>query len=153
MAKIGRPSKYSQEITDHIVSEMAKGRSLSSIIEHDDGMPSFPTVFAWMDKHEEFLKQYTRARELQAHRMAEEIFEIADDSSKDTKWEEGRDGEAYEVCNHEWLNRSRLRVDTRKWMLSKVLPKLYGEKVTQELTGKDGAPLSVVVNIVPSKDK
>ena len=58
-----------------------------------------------------------------------------------------KNGEVEMVVNYENIQRSRLRVDTRKWIMSKLAPKKYGDKVTQELTGKDGAELIVNVNI------
>ena len=68
--------------------------------------------------------------------MFEDILEIADDTSRDTI-----DTENGEKANSEWISRSRLRVDARKWMLSKMMPKKYGDKITQELGGIDGAPI------------
>jgi len=68
---------------------------------------------------------YTRAREIGYHRMADELIDIADDSSNDVMLKEGRNG-TFAAVDHENINRSRLKVDTRKWLLSKALPKLYG---------------------------
>ena len=61
--------------------------------------------------------------------MAEEIQDIADDSSNDWIEIEKRDGTSYEIVNKEAVLRSRLRVDTRKWLMSKLKPKKYGEKL------------------------
>lgn len=79
-----------------------------------------------------------RARELGYLRMADEILEIADDNASDTRTDE--DGN--EFVNHDVINRARLRVDTRKWMLSKCLPKIFGDKPL-ELTGKDGGAVLI----------
>ena len=49
---------------------------------------------------------------------------IADDDSKDVR--HGKDGE--ELLNAEFVQRSRLRIDTRKWLASKLLPKMYGDR-------------------------
>jgi hypothetical protein len=64
---------------------------------------------------------------------AEDIVHISDESKHDTI--ETEDGEH---PNHEWINRSRLRVDTRKWLLSKLLPKQYGDKVQHANAAGDG---------------
>ena len=64
----------------------------------------------------------------QAHILAEEIISISDNSTHDTVYDQ--DGNA--KCNNEWIARSRLRVDSRKWIASKMLPKLYGDKVQNE---------------------
>lgn len=77
-----------------------------------------------MDDVEGFAAQYTRARAVGYERLAEEILDISDDGRNDTYMTES--GEA---TNHDVIARSRLRVDSRKWMLSKMLPKVYGEKL------------------------
>jgi hypothetical protein len=71
-----------------------------------------------------FLAQYTRAKEEQADLMCEEMLEIADDGTNDTMITDFGLKE-----NKEWTNRSRLRVETRKWLASKLKPKKYGEKL------------------------
>lgn len=71
--------------------------------------------------------------------MSEEILEIADETSLDTT--EDSDGNV--KTNHEVVARSRLRVDTRKWLMSKLAAKKYGDRVVNELTGKDGGPIEV----------
>lgn len=89
-------------------------------------MPSKSLVLLWASQDEVFADQYARARDALVAHWAEEIVEISDDASNDTRLV----GEAEtEVANTEWINRSRLRVDTRKWLLSKLMPKVYGDKV------------------------
>lgn len=94
------------------------------------------TIFDWLSSNEEFSQQYTRACSERAEAIFEETLEIADDASKD--YIETDDGPR---LNQEHVQRSRLRVDTRKWFVSKMLPKKYGDRITQELTGKDGGPI------------
>lgn len=114
---------------------MIEGESLNQICM-SDGMPSKATVFNWLvAKRGQFLDKYTRARELQAESMLEEIFEIADDTSADTIFAK-RGDDTVEVANNEWINRSRLRVDTRKWAMARMNPKKYGDKVQTELSGE-----------------
>jgi hypothetical protein len=94
----------------------------------------------WLAAHKEFRDQYASAREAQADYYAEEIIEIADDGSND--WMERKRGdETIEVENHEVIGRSRLRVDTRKWLMARMAPKKYGERVMQEVSGPDGRPI------------
>jgi hypothetical protein len=103
-------------------------------------MPDKSTVMRWLATHKEFRDQYASAREAQADYYAEEIIEIADDGSND--WMERKRGEeTIEVENHEVIGRSRLRVDTRKWLMARMAPKKYGDRVMQEVTGKDGGPI------------
>jgi predicted DNA-binding protein YlxM (UPF0122 family) len=90
------------------------------------------TVYQWIYRDKAFADKYARARESQQERMAEQILAIADDSSNDTEIDE--DGNRRQ--NAEWTNRSRLRVETRKWLMSKLAPKKYGERQTVEHEGE-----------------
>ena len=145
----GRPTKYTPELGNEICTRIAKGESLRQICETEN----FPTegavrVWALNDQHP-FFTQYARAREISYYKMADDLLEIADDGRNDTLTDE--DGN--EITNHDVIQRSRLRVDTRKWMLSKMLPKIYGDKITQEVTGKDGSALVPVLNVTIGKPK
>ena len=140
----GRPSSFTQEVADIICERLADGESLRSICEAD-GMPSKATVFNWLLKpeHSGFFDQYTRARELQADSHVDEMPDIADDSSNDYITKTNADGSTYEQVNSEHIQRSRLRIDTRKWIAERMRPKKYGAKVA--LTDPDGGPLVVQV--------
>lgn len=147
MAKIGRPCSYTQEIGDKICAELASGKSLRTVCKAE-GMPSTVTVFAWLRKYPDFLSQYAKAKEEAADAWAEEILDIADDGSND--WMESNNPENPGWrANGEAIQRSRLRVDTRKWIASKLKPKRYGEKV--EHTGAEGGPISILINPVDAK--
>ncbi len=120
---------------------MAAGESLRRICR-DDHMPSDTAVRGWaLDDVDGFSSQYTRAVELRAMLWAEETLDIADDGTNDWIKRRKDDGESQVVCDHEHIQRSRLRVDTRKWFLSKVLPKIYGDKLQH--TGDGGGPIRV----------
>ncbi len=77
---------------------------------------------------DDLFQRYARAREIQADRMAEEILEIADDATNDFMERRGKDGRKKVEFNSENVNRSRLRIDTRKWLAGKLKPKVYGDK-------------------------
>lgn len=136
----GRPSDYSRETATAICVRLGLGESLREICRGDD-MPDKSTVMRWLASHQEFRDQYASAREAQADYFAEEILEIADDGTNDWMERQNGDGTTYEVENREVLNRSRLRVDTRKWLMARMAPKKYGDKVTQEHTGPEGGPV------------
>lgn len=91
-----------------------------------DDMPSVRTVLYWLNTNETFLQQYTRAKEEQADYLAEEMMEIADDGSHDL---DRIDDYGNRIENKEFVNRSKLRVETRKWIASKLKPKKYGDKM------------------------
>lgn len=148
MAKLGRPTKFNKELGAEICERLSTGESLRSICR-DEHIPNVSNVIKWLfnpsfDSNPdmvEFRAQYAQARINQMHFIAEELLEIADDGTNDYMMRQSKDGEEYEVLNGEHIQRSRLRVDTRKWLLSKVVPKVYGDKVTQEITGKDGGAI------------
>lgn len=132
----GRPSVYSEEVAEEICKRHANGESLRQITR-DPRMPADSTVRLWIvNNRNGFSARYAKAREAMYERWAEEIVEIADDATNDWMQRE----EAV-VLNSEHVNRSRLRVDTRKWLLSKLMPKQYGDK--HEVTGKDGGPIEM----------
>lgn len=124
--KKGRPSSFTQKTADLICDALASGKSLRSICS-EPGMPNITTVSRWLgdDHNKSFRNQYARAREAQADAIFDEILEIADDTSFDTKVT----SDGSEVCDHEWVARSRLRIDARKWMAGKLRPKKYGDKL------------------------
>jgi hypothetical protein len=68
-------------------------------------------------------------------RMADDLLEIADDASKDRVERQDKDGNTYTAVDHDHIARARIRVDTRKWLLSKALPKIFGDKLVNEHSG------------------
>lgn len=140
-----RPTDYTPEIATAICADISGGEKLGDICDANAAYPHKRTVYRWLSVHEEFRHQYARAMEDRTHAMAEELLEIADDGRND--WMEKNHGEnAVWVENGEAMGRSRIRIDTRKWLMSKMAPKKYGDKITQEHQGPDGGAL--VVNIV-----
>lgn len=131
---VGRPSKFTAEIAAEIASRLSKGEPLA-VICRDDHMPHPSTVRDWQNADEDFSRLIARAREDGFDAIAAECLDIADDTSRDTKFvARGDDGEA-EVCNAEWISRSKLRVETRLKLLAKWDPKRYGDKVQTEHSG------------------
>jgi hypothetical protein len=125
---VGRPSTYSQELADTICGRMAEGESLRSVCR-DDQMPAISTVMLWRNHNAKFSEQYARAREMLLDVRADEIIDIADDGRNDFMEREIAEGVVIKVVDHEHISRSKLRVDTRKWELSKLVPKRYGDKI------------------------
>ena len=102
-------------------------------------MPHEPQVYRWLTLHESFRELYVRAREDQAHMLAEQIIAISDDNTRDTYL----DDDGNEIVKHDHINRSRLRVESRKWYAAKLNAKVYGDKTSQEISGPEGGPVSV----------
>lgn len=137
---MGRPSDYTQELADTICAELAIGTSLRSVCAQEN-MPSLQTIFNWFRTKEGFVEQYARAKEESADAMSEEILDIADDGTNDYMTIV-KGNTSYNMEDKEVTNRSKLRVDTRKWIMSKMKPKKYGDKIDMTTNGKDiPAPL------------
>jgi hypothetical protein len=116
-------------------------------------MPSVRTVLRWLREDKDgFCAQYARAKEEQADFMIEEMIEIADDGSNDLMTVQ-RGEDSYEMENKEVTGRSKLRVETRKWVASKLKPKKYGDKIDVEHTGKDGGPIETKYDITLNLNK
>ena len=130
--------QYDREaITKLVCSELALGKSLRSILDADDKLPSASTFLDWIGADSFLAEQYAHARQMAYELLADEIVAIADENY--TTDEHG----VRERLSSEAIQRNRLRVDTRKWMLSKMLPKVYGDKIQTEHTGKDGGPIQL----------
>lgn len=126
------PVKYSDELADEICKAISiTNLGLKRLCDRHPDWPHYMSIFRWLSEpdKEYFRLQYARAKQAQAEFLIDEIVEISDDSSQDTISFEKPNGEEVEIENKEWVNRSKLRVDTRKWIASKVLPKVYGDKI------------------------
>lgn len=132
----GRPSIYTKELALEICNRLSNRELLIDICK-DDKMPHESTVYQWVNEDREgFSEMYARARACQAHALFEETLKIADDTDYDggdeVDPESGRT-----LWNLDHINRMRLRIDTRKFYISKVLPKIYHDRVMVEQFKKD----------------
>ena len=141
MAKVGAPSKKTQEMLDEICNGIASGKSARKMCL--EVCINQNTLWSWIASDDEFAKQYARAKEKCADFYAEQIIEIADDGENDAYLDE--DGNTR--TNQDVIARSRLRVDARKWYASKLVPKKYGDKVTNEHTGEDGGDIKHSISV------
>lgn len=106
---MGRQSTYSQEMADAICDGLSDGKSLRTVCAQD-GFPERITVFKWLRTQEGFADQYARAKQEGMDAFVDDMQAISDDESLDP-------------------NSRRIRVDTRKWIASKLKPKVYGDKL------------------------
>lgn len=110
---------------------------IARILKEEPDMPSISKFWAWMGEKSEcgtltheardFRDQYARAKQLQAEYMENLLLEIADDSRNDYIDKVNKDGSVSRVLDQEHIQRSRLRVDTRKWLMAKLHPRKYAE--------------------------
>ena len=119
------PIRYSPEIAAEICTRLAAGETLRQICR-DHHMPAASSVVEWQERNAEFAERYARARREGLDAIADETMEIADSLDEDP-------------------NSRRVRVDARKWLLSKLRPDKYGDRVT--LAGDDKAPLQASVTL------
>ena len=139
--KRGRPTRYSEPLAKALCKFLASGYTLHEICSRKH-MPHEPTVLGWARNPEHpFSDKYMRAREVGYMKMADDLIRIADDSSMDWLRSLDEKGNPVVRVDHDHISRARLRVDTRKWLLAKALPKIFGDKVISEHVGKDGGPI------------
>jgi len=131
----GRPSKFTPQIAAEICARMANGETLRDICL-DDHMPHRTTVNDWVLADEDFSRQYARARELQADFWGDECMEIADDGTNDFMKRKQGENEV-EVVNHEHIQRSKVRIEQRQWMMERLNSKMYGRKQDLKLDATD----------------
>jgi transposase len=148
---MSRPSEYSEERAAAICALIAEGLSLRQIAARE-GMPDKTTILRWLSatnadgtpRHPDFRTQYARAREMQADHFVDEILEIADTPHEGERTEEGVDKDGNPVSKtvrEDMLGHRRLQVDTRKWLMAKLAPKKYGERIATEVSGPDGGAI------------
>lgn len=124
----GRPTDYTEELAQRICIELAEGRSLREICAQDD-MPARPTVFRWLFQNLEFRDQYTRSREFQGEVHAEEMNDKAAEALELVKLcDDPRAASAY-------VQAIKLQVEQYRWNAARLLPKKYGDRIQQEVTG------------------
>ena len=105
--------------------QIAEGKSLSSVLRSNDGMPSYHCVMLMIKNNPEFRGMYEKAIESRADRLAEEILELADEQMP-----EGLEGPLASA----WVQQKRMQVDARKWVASKLKPKVYGDRIDVAVT-------------------
>lgn len=136
------PHALDRSVIDTVLEKLVEGSSLRSICA-EKGMPAMATFMRWLaeegEEGDKLRERYAHAREAQADHLAEEILDIADDGRNDTYV----DDEGKVRVDHDVIARSRLRVDARKWLASKMAPKKYGDKVQAEHSGPGGAPIAI----------
>ena len=138
---------FNQVAADAVCDLIRDGKSLRAACRELELAPS--TILLWSKENKEFSEQYARAREVGYKLLADEIIDIADEKEVQVRY----DGEDTILdLSPTAIARNRLRVDTRKWMLSKMLPKIYGDKL--ELSGDKENPLQTVtrIELVPMRD-
>ncbi len=126
--------KLANDVIHLIDTELLSTRKALRELKHASN-----TFYDIIDEFPDLQLRYARACEDRADALADEIIEIADDTNFDSKIVIGKNGIETQVENTEWVNRSKLRVDSRKWLLAKLHPKKYGDsqRIDHTTNGKD----------------
>ena len=125
-------SQDRRKIADLVFAGMRSGMSAFKACQAA-GVPQ-STFSRWMDDDAKLAEEYARAREDLIEHIASETLAIADQPVGSTENGSTDSGA---------VQKQRLQVDTRKWLLSKLAPKKYGEKTSMELTGANGGPVQI----------
>ncbi len=125
---MGRPSTYTDEIAADICAQLSQGVSLRTVCKADN-MPDASTVFRWLAANGDFREQYARAKAESADAMAEDMLAIADEIEDKIVGDDRSDGARVQA--------QKVRVDTRKWLASKLQPKKYGDRIEVVPPGGD----------------
>lgn len=141
---LGRPSDFTPELADRICELLADGQSLRKVCENE-WAPNKSNVFKWLRTNQPFRDQYELAKQESADSFADDMADIADDSRNDWMENNDPDNPGYKL-NGEHVQRTRLRIDTRKWLASKLKPKKYGDKLA--VGGADDMPPVQIQEIV-----
>ena len=118
MAKMGRPTKYTEELVAEICDRVANGTPLREICREED-KPSWVTFYNWLCADNELSLRFARSRELGTDAIAEDAIAILDTIP------ERIDGGRMDSAYVQW---QRNRVEYRLKLLAKWNPKRYGDK-------------------------
>lgn len=129
---VGRPSKFSLQLADHICEEMINGRDLVDICTDED-MPSRASVYRWLRENPLFETQYAHAREALADLEMNNLKKLADATTEAN------------------VNSSRVKLNHYQWRVMKIAPRLYGDKVRTELTGADGGAIQIKSSTIDAR--
>ena len=123
----GRPSEYTEEEGAAICAWIAQGNSLNKYCIANSRC--HVTVYRWIRERPEFHAMYSQAHEDRADTLVDQMVEIAD--------------AAEDAQSMEAVTAARLRVDTRKWIASKMRQSKYGDRVEIKQTGSISIRLGI----------
>ena len=114
---------WTAETTNQICELIERGKSINSFAGKK-GIPSAPSIYRHMARDAEFAGMIAIARQAQQEHEMEKCIELADSATPE-----------------DWQVK-RLQIWARQWRASRMIPKKWGDKITQEITGRDGAPIA-----------
>lgn len=134
-------------VIDEILSAIATSpKSLETICKEIESAPHARTFWKWMEQEEELGQRYARAKAAQLEVLADQLVDLADTDRICEKITVKADG-SREVVILDQVERTKVQIDTRKWLLAKLNPKKYGERVQNEHSGPDGGAIQIISTI------
>jgi hypothetical protein len=152
-ARMGRHTLYTKDVADWILDQLASGRTLADVCR-DPAMPARPTVQGWVNEDREgFATPYKKARDSGCHAIADQIIDIADDASGDWMVLQKPDGTTETVINPQHLHRCKVRIKARCWLLSKLLPRTYGDRPAPAPLEKPESDLAILLKEIDGNSR
>lgn len=147
---------YDDKLATEFCERMCKGEAPTQICQ-DPRMPSYPTIIRWTlsddPKLEAFRIMYEESKKIMWLYHADQMLDLSDNSANDYMDRYNKFTEETErVFDNENVQRSKLRIDTRKWLLAKMLPHVFGEKVDVSIGGRDGKPIAIAAITMSAED-
>lgn len=125
--KVGRPSKYTPELAERFLTELAtSSKGVITLCRENDDFPDEKTIYTWMHKNRSFHQKYLEAKASQANYLAEEALMLADEKITYI------DGEGNERVDPGAVAWQRLRANERHWAAARLAPNIYGERKAKE---------------------
>jgi hypothetical protein len=151
---------YSPEIADWILDDLMSGRPLDDICNEPD-MPSASSVRNWVkDNREGFAARYREAREVGYDTIGEQTLKVVDDRRNDWIVRRREDGTTETILDPQRVNRAELRFKARCWLLSKMLPRAFGDRLDRDAGRDTNSEIAEFMKLIdgrsrglPSEDK
>lgn len=133
---MARPYNFSDEEKESIITEICNrviNEKTSFNIAVEESQINYATFFNWMVKSDKLKELYNYAREVRADVLFEEIVTIADTPIDGEKTKISEKG--IEIIKGDMTEHRKLQIDARKWVVAKMQPKKYGDRIDQNISG------------------
>ncbi len=144
---------YTPESADRILDELMSGRPLDDICSEPD-TPSASSVRHWVkDNREGFAARYLQAREIGWHTIGDQMLHVVDDRRNDWIVRRREDGTTEAILDPERVNRARLRFKARRWLLSKMLPKTFGDRLDRNARQDTNSDMAELMKLIDGRTR
>lgn len=132
---------YDETMAQEVCARIADGEPLTKVCR-DGHLPSIMTVYRWMEDNSEFRESYARARRIQAHAWASEIIELADIPRPGDRIEVKDEAGvvSHKTVTADMVERSKLQVQARQWLVARLHPEMYGDRLAHQMLDEKGKP-------------